>query len=309
MKFKCRSSSKPVPRLGFTLVELSVVLATLAVLAALLYPALAATHPDSQAFQCLNNQRQIVLAWQMYATDNHDVLPPNDWYSGGGQPVAYMKGLPFSWNWLAGEMDQVPGNIQATNTDLPTNPRYSALAIYNHSAGTYHCPADTSVVTGIGSRVRSVSMNAAIGSVWNHPNPAAGIVAGGQLPCGFLDGAGWSGSILSKYWRTYNKLGFINNPSRIWVVLDESPFSINDLEFGMSMGIPDANGVGHSTIIADTPASYHDGACGISFADGHSEIHRWLGSTIKITQAKSAYSAGDSLQDLQWLQARTTAIK
>src|SRR5450631_3144414 len=107
MKSRCHSAFESNSRLGFTLVELSVVLATVAILAALLYPALAAPHPNSQAFQCLNNQRQIVLAWQMYAADNHDVLPPNDWYSGSGQPVAYMKGLPFSWNWLAGEMDQV----------------------------------------------------------------------------------------------------------------------------------------------------------------------------------------------------------
>ena len=311
MKFQCHSTPESGPRLGFTLVELSVVLATLAVLAALLYPALAATHPDSQAFQCLNNQRQIILAWQMYATDNHDVLPPNDWYSGGGSPVAFMKGLPFSWNWLAGEMDQVVINTQATNTDFLTNPLYSALAIYNHSAGTYHCPADTSVVTGIGSRVRSVSMNATVGSVWNHPNQTAGIVPGGPLPANFLDGGGWNGSGLSKYWRTYNKLGGMIHPApaRLFVITDENPFSIAGLAFSTSMGVPDVNGNATSAYIINTPASYHSGAVTMSFADGHSELHKWLGSTIKITQAKSLYNAGDSLQDLQWLQARTTAIK
>ncbi len=161
-------------------------------------------------------------------------------------PVAYMKGLPFSWNWVAGEMDQVAGNIQATNTDMPVDPKYSALANYNKNVGTYHCPADTSVVTGIGPRVRSVSMNSGVGSVWNHPNAATGIVGGGPLPASFLDGSGWSGSGLSKYWKTYNKLGFIINPSGIWVVLDESPFSINDAEFAVSIGMPDANGVGNS---------------------------------------------------------------
>ena len=196
-----------------------------------------------------------------------------------------MKGLPFSWNWVAGEMDQVAGNIQATNTDMPVNPKYSALANYNKNVGTYHCPADTSVVKDIGPRVRSVSMNSGVGSVWNHPNPSVGIVGGGPLPASFLDGGGWSGSGLSKYWRTYNKLGFITNPSGIWVVLDESPFSINDAEFAVSMGTPDANGDGHSTNIVDTPASYHNGACGISYADGHSEIHRWQGSKIKIKAA------------------------
>jgi len=298
-------------RCGFTLIELCVVLATCALLGVELLPALAGTHQNSQAFQCLNNQRQIVLAWQMYAADNSDVLPPNDWFSGNGQPVAYMKGLPFSWNCIAGEMDQISINNQATNTDLLINPNFTALAIYNHNAATYHCPADNSVVTGVGPRVRSVSMNAAVGSVWNHPNPAGGIVSGGPLPANFLDGSGWTGASLSKYWRTYNKLtGMIHPaPAKLFVITDENPFSINDLGFTVSMGVPEANGQATSTQIIDTPASYHDGAVTLSFADGHTEFHRWLGSTIKITQAISAYNAGDSLQDLQWLQARTTAAK
>jgi prepilin-type processing-associated H-X9-DG protein len=93
------------------------------------------------------------------------------------------------------------------------------------------------------------------------------------------------------------------------VVLDESPFSINDAEFAVSIGMPDANGNGDSKTIVDTPASYHNGACGISYADGHSEIHRWQGSKIKIKQAMSNYSADDSLADLQWLQQRTATPK
>ena len=77
------------------------------------------------------------------------------------------------------------------------------------------------------------------------------------------------------------------------------------------MGVPDANGNATATKIIDTPASYHNGACGFSFADGHAEIHRWSGSAIKnnVNAGAANYAAGDSLQDLQWLQARTTVAK
>jgi len=296
---------------GFTLMELLVVMATLAVLAVVLLPALAGTKPNTQAFQCMNNQRQIILAWQMYAADNSGLLPPNDWYSGNGGSVGFMKGLPFSWNWVGGEMDDVAGNNQASNTDYIISDQYSALAKYARNPDIYHCPADQSTVNLPPPipRVRSVSMNSAIGSVWNHPNPAAGKMLGGPLPAGFLDGNGWNGNSLSHYWQTCNKLGNIKNPSDIFVIADESPFSINDALFYMSMGPPDANGNPSSTSIIDTPASYHNGGCTFAFADGHVEIHRWLGSTIKITAAQYNYPAKDSLVDLQWLQSRTTAAK
>src|ERR1019366_909602 len=97
---------------GFTLVALLVVIATVAVLAAMLLPALAATHPDSQAFQCMENQRQLILAWQMYAEDSNDLLPPND--SPYSTPY-YLAGSPSQtdpekarWkNWVVGTMEQV----------------------------------------------------------------------------------------------------------------------------------------------------------------------------------------------------------
>jgi len=91
MNLPCQSIPEPARRAGFTLIELCVVLATVAVLAAVLLPALADTKPNTQAFQCLNNQRQIMLAWQMYAVDNSDLLPPNDFYSGG--PAPFKPGL------------------------------------------------------------------------------------------------------------------------------------------------------------------------------------------------------------------------
>ena len=294
---------------GFTLIELLVVIAIIAILAAILLPALARAKVRAQAVYCMNNGKQLTLVWQMYAGDNGDVLPPNDWFSGNGGVPNFSKGLPFDYNWVEGEMDQVSGNTQATNTLYITSEQYSALAKFVKSPEIYHCPADYSIVVGGGPRTRSVSMNSLIGTVWNHPS--ANIPANGPLSGGFADGngGGWTDTSYSKYWRSFSKLAAIVNPSGIWVILDENPFSINDAEFAVAMGQPDPNGSPTANHIVDTPGSYHNGACGISFADGHSEIHKWLGSAIKIKMAQSSYAAGDSLGDLNWLQTRTTVLK
>ena len=159
-------------------------------------------------------------------------------------------------------------------------------------------------MTNIGPRVRSVSMNSAVGSVYNDAHPPT-ILRGSALSACYLDGS-YTDTVRSKWWRTFNKLGNIKNPSDIWVILDENPYCINDPYFAMQMGQPDANGNPSSTLFIDTPASYHNGACGVAFADGHAEIHKWLGGTIKITVQKYGYPADDSLQDLRWLQTRTT---
>ena len=111
MNLPRQSIPEPTSRAGFTLIELFIVLATMAVLAAVLLPALAGTKPNTQAFQCLNNQRQIMLAWQMYAADNGDLLPPNDFYSGGSAPVqAWFGPKKGQCNWVGGGEDNRPNN-------------------------------------------------------------------------------------------------------------------------------------------------------------------------------------------------------
>jgi prepilin-type processing-associated H-X9-DG protein len=102
-------------------------------------------------------------------------------------------------------------------------------------------------------------------------------------------------------------------PSKLFVITDENPFSINDPVFLVAMGTPDADGNATSTVFVDIPASYHNGAVTISFADGHSEIHKWLGRAVLITAGAPANGMRVkddlSLGDLRWLQARTTATK
>ena len=99
-------------------------------------------------------------------------------------------------------------------------------------------------------------------------------------------------------------------PSMTWVIVDEHPLSINDPAFCVGMGpTDDGNGNANYALFVDSPASYHNGACGFAFADGHSEIHKWLGSTIKSPKLVSGWAAGDSLGDLRWLQYRTTGLR
>ena len=112
---------------------------------------------------------------------------------------------------------------------------------------------------------------------------------------------------------TYSKLSAIRIPAKTWVLVDEHPDSINDAAFAVKMSTPVVPGSMGDVRIIDFPASYHNGACGFSFADGHSEIHKWHGSRIrppvtgKLIQLN--IPAGDSKNDILWLSDVTTVPK
>ncbi len=254
-------------RHGFTLTELLVVLATLAILVAMLLPALAATQPRSKAYQCLNNMRQLALAWTLYANENNERLVlNNDPLSGQGYLFPSGNGSP---SWATGVLDWTPASFN-TNTDYLVNDKYSLLAGYlSHNYEVFACPACAYYASSpqrsilqTDHRSRSVAMDAAVGdghkygmSVDNH--------GGGPPPF-----PGWAS------WYVAKKTTELNNPgpSRTWVFTDEHPDSIDD-EVLYTAPYP-------TTVFTELPANQHDGAAGITFADGHVEMHRWLGPVL-----------------------------
>lgn len=234
-------------RSAFTLLELAVVLCLIAVLMALMIPALAATKPGGGMAQCLNNQRQLTVAWQMYAEDNADTLMGTTWISSS----SYM-------DWTSS-----PAN---TNTAILADPADSKIALYNRSVTIYKCPADHyQSAANPGPRVRSVSCNLALGGAPVFENQTG---------------------------RTYISARKIMDltkpgPAATFVFIDENPDSINDGLFALNPGY--AKG---QERWRNLPASYHNGAAGISFADGHADMHQWqVTSGILPTTTPVAYDS------------------
>ena len=236
---------------AFTLIELLVVIAIIAILAAMLLPALSKAKVRSQGIGCMNNTRQLMLAWRMYSEDNHDQLP-----------FAYATGANAPYVWVPGYLDDAaPSSAENWNLDITV--KKSILWSYcGNSVGVWRCPADTSY--GINTkgerlpRVRSVSMSNWVGG--NGDSPGTGYKGGWGLN--------------SPKSIVYRKLAQMlrPGPAMTFVILDERQDSINDAYFVTEMdGYPNAA----TTKIVDYPASYHNRACGFAFADGHSEIHKW----------------------------------
>jgi len=266
---------------GFTLIELLIVIAIIAILAALLLPALARAKQRAERAECLNNLRQLQLAWIMYTDDNSDHLPPN--YDQSQQTVkSWVKGI-MKW-----DFPPLPSNPDNYN---PTNLTESALAPYcSHSTGIYKCPGDKKDGAK-GPRVRSISMNAYMGGVSTDNN---------MLQNGF-----------STY-QIYQRSTAIRSPgpSDAWVLVDENGDSINDGFFFVAMDGQYKNSW------CDWPANYHGGTGAFSFADGHVESRKWRDSVIAnaFVQGKSfngfnPTAADPKATDLAWVQQHTSSPK
>ena len=224
---------------AFTLLELLVVIAVIAILAALLLPAMSRSKAQAQGIKCVNNNKQLAVAWTLYASDYGDRMVTNclDQYDSG---------------WVEGLLDYDPYNTDNTNLQLLINPQFGKMGPYTAATpGIYRCPSDASTVNGY-PRTRSYSMSQAMNSI-------------GQ----------WLSAInTSVRYRIFVKFTDFAamGPANAFLYIDEHPDSINfgDLAVAMNDGAPPG-----SIEIVDWPASYHNGAGTISFADGHAEIHAW----------------------------------
>jgi type II secretory pathway pseudopilin PulG len=261
------------------LIELLVVIAIIAILAGMLLPALAKAKTRAQGIMCMNNGKQLMLAWRLYAEDSTDKLV-------GAEDN--MRGRP---NWFSGWIDFKGFNT--ANWDINVNMVNSPMWPYTgKSKDVYKCPADRSAVTVAGEikpRVRSISMSQVFGNGSWLPAPPA-----------------------NPAWRPYDKLSTIVHPAKTWVVVDEHPDSLNDAAFAVQCLGADKQS---TAMIVDFPASYHNGACGFAFSEGHCEIHKWRGSTIQAPAKYQDYVLGldvpakDSWLDVNWMADNTTVPK
>jgi prepilin-type N-terminal cleavage/methylation domain-containing protein len=284
-------SDKFTKKSAFTLIELLVVIAIIAVLAALLLPALDKAKLKAQGIQCMSNHKQLALAWRLYSDDNNEKL-------------LYASGFwPFTSHdpdvWVSGWLNwQDPSN--PSNWDIEQDIKQSPLWNYcGRAPGVWRCPADRSSVNVNGQqlpRVRSMSMNLWVG----------GFRGTDQGLSGSTDPFAAGGST----WRIYLKMPDMTDPgpTRTFVFLDMREDSIDVGNFAPDMtGWPDAP---ESIGFYDLPASYHHRAGGFSFADGHAEIRRWrdertMPRLVRSGDTPDGFRSPNN-PDVQWLQERST---
>lgn len=280
------------------------VIAIIAILAAMLLPALGRAKVKAQGIQCMNNMKQLMLAFRLYTDDSGARFMPNT-YGGNG--------------WVRGIMDFSGSNPANWDLTTLTDPKTAVLGPYTRNPGIYRCPADWSTVNrpGVGTvaRIRSVSASQSVGTDSDGKSPTPGY----WLDSAVVGGSETSPGNAGGKWQVYSKDADLGrpSPSQLWVFLDEHPASINDGAFGFRM--PNSSADTASQGWVDFPAGFHGGAGAYAFMDGHGETHRWVersslgpgGLTDPRSSDWTSLNPGKvaNNRDIIWMARLTSALK
>jgi prepilin-type N-terminal cleavage/methylation domain-containing protein/prepilin-type processing-associated H-X9-DG protein len=259
---------------AFTLIELLVVVAIIAILAAMLLPALLKAKIAAYKTNCMNNLKQIDLAWLMYSGENDDKIIPVSNYTDGGVVIGKLdpKAAPGG-----SEAQFFPGNVTFIACTNILYAQSSLLYSYLKSAAVFKCPADPKKVNLRTSTTRSYSANG-----WM--NPTASTLSQGYL-------------LSTATYRVFKKQTDIVRPTDVYVTIEESPGTINDDWFVENPTAPSS--------WTDMPAAYHNKSCMLLFADGHAQPRKWTDSQV-VNQAGNFVAKDPNSGDLPWLLNATT---